>query len=76
MSTSASPRCSSDDTYSARAIAKEAYVYGFPMVDSYRVQYAYFVNKENPEYKPTPKRNAPVRTSCSMSPSCNRRSAW
>jgi hypothetical protein len=23
----------------ARAIAKEAYVYGFPMVDSYRIQY-------------------------------------
>ncbi|MDT5019458.1 MAG: hypothetical protein QOD39_5618, partial [Mycobacterium sp.] len=35
----------------ARAIAKEAYMYGFPMVDNYRVQYAYFVNKENPEYK-------------------------
>ena len=35
----------------ARAIAKEAYIYGFPMVDNYRVQYAYFVNKEDPEYK-------------------------
>ncbi|HTI77737.1 MAG TPA: DUF1254 domain-containing protein, partial [Mycobacterium sp.] len=35
----------------ARAIAKEAYIYGFPMVDTYRVQYAYFVNKEDPEYK-------------------------
>jgi hypothetical protein len=35
----------------ARVIAKEAYVYGFPIVDNYRVQYAYFVNKENPEYK-------------------------
>lgn len=35
----------------ARAIAKEAYVYGFPMVDNYRVQYAYFVDKEDPEYK-------------------------
>ena len=35
----------------ARAIAKEAYIYGFPMVDSYRIQYSYFVNKENPEYK-------------------------
>jgi hypothetical protein len=34
-----------------RAIAKEAYVYGFPIVDSYRVQYAYFVNKSDPEYK-------------------------
>ena len=35
----------------ARAIAKEAYIYGFPMVDSYRVQYSYFVDKNNPEYK-------------------------
>lgn len=35
----------------ARAIAKEAYIYGFPLVDSYRVQHAYFVEKENPEYK-------------------------
>jgi hypothetical protein len=35
----------------ARAIAKEAYIYGFPIVDNYRVQYAYFVNNENPEYK-------------------------
>jgi hypothetical protein len=35
----------------ARAIAKEAYVYGFPMVDSYRIQHAYFVDTKNPEYK-------------------------
>src|SRR5215470_4056758 len=35
----------------ARAIAKEAYIYGFPMVDSYRVQYAYFVDRSGPEYK-------------------------
>jgi len=35
----------------ARAIAKEAYIYGFPMVDNYRVMYSYFVNKQNPEYK-------------------------
>jgi hypothetical protein len=35
----------------ARAIAKEAYIYGFPMVDSYRIQYAYFVDRENPEFK-------------------------
>jgi hypothetical protein len=35
----------------ARAIAKEAYIYGFPMVDNYRVQYAYFVDKDDPEYK-------------------------
>ncbi|MGE3872960.1 MAG: DUF1254 domain-containing protein [Parvibaculaceae bacterium] len=35
----------------AREIAKEAYIYGFPMVDSYRVQHAYFVDESNPEYK-------------------------
>ena len=35
----------------SRAVAKEAYIYGFPMVDSYRIQHAYFVDRENPEYK-------------------------
>ncbi|EUB75564.1 protein of unknown function DUF1254 [Pseudomonas sp. GM41(2012)] len=35
----------------ARAIAKEAYVYGFPVVDSYRIQYSYFVDRQNPEFK-------------------------
>ncbi len=34
-----------------RAIAKEAYIYAFPMVDSYRILNAYFVNKASPEYK-------------------------
>lgn len=34
-----------------RSIAKEAYIYGFPLVDSYRVQHAYFVDKNDPEYK-------------------------
>ena len=31
--------------------AKEAYIYGFPMVDSYRIQHAYFADTKNPEYK-------------------------
>jgi hypothetical protein len=35
----------------ARAIAKDAYIYGFPMVDSYRIQHAYFVDTKNREYK-------------------------
>jgi len=35
----------------AREIAKEAYVYGFPMVDGYRITHAYFLNPENPEFK-------------------------
>jgi len=34
-----------------RAIAKSAYTYGFPMVDNYRVQHSYFVDKAGPEYK-------------------------
>jgi hypothetical protein len=34
-----------------RAIAKEAYIYGFPMVDSYRIQHAYFVDRNSPEFK-------------------------
>jgi hypothetical protein len=38
-------------TAEARAIAKEAYIYGFPMVDNYRIQYAYFVDRNNPEFK-------------------------
>jgi hypothetical protein len=35
----------------AQAIAKEATVYGFPLVDSYRIQYTYFVDKNSREYK-------------------------
>jgi hypothetical protein len=29
----------------ARAIAREAYIYGYPLVDNYRVEYSYFVDK-------------------------------
>ena len=35
----------------ARTIAKEAYIYGFPMVDNYRIEHAYFVDRQNPEFK-------------------------
>ncbi|WP_332693873.1 DUF1254 domain-containing protein [Bosea sp. (in: a-proteobacteria)] len=35
----------------ARAIAREATIYGFPMVDSYRIQHSYFVDRGSPEYK-------------------------
>lgn len=35
----------------ARKISKEAYVYGFPLVDSYRILYSYFVDRNDPEYK-------------------------
>ena len=34
-----------------RAIAREAYIYGFPLIDNYRIQHAYFVDTKNPEYK-------------------------
>ena len=29
----------------ARAIAKEAYIYGFPIVDNYRIQHTYWVDR-------------------------------
>jgi len=35
----------------ARALAKEAYIYGFPIVDNYRIQHTYWMDKTNPEYK-------------------------
>ncbi|CAN3129505.1 DUF1254 domain-containing protein [Mycobacterium sp. smrl_JER01] len=51
-STSAAPDTAAVVTpEEARAVAKEAYIYGFPLVDNYRVQYTYFVDKQNPQYK-------------------------
>jgi hypothetical protein len=44
----AAQRLSPDE---ARAIAKEATIYGFPLVDNYRIQYSYFVDRSSPEYK-------------------------
>jgi hypothetical protein len=35
----------------ARAIAKEAYIYGYPLVENYRIQYAYFADKGGSQYK-------------------------
>ena len=40
----------------AQAIAAEAYVYGFPLVDNYRVMSDYFINRQSPEYKGPPNR--------------------
>ncbi|HSG67625.1 MAG TPA: DUF1254 domain-containing protein [Bacteroidales bacterium] len=37
----------------AKAIAKEAYIYGFPMVMGYKAMNAYILDKNNPEYKGT-----------------------
>ena len=38
----------------ARTIAKEAYVYGFPLVDNYRVIYAFSEDPGGPEFKAPP----------------------
>ncbi|MGJ7517951.1 DUF1254 domain-containing protein [Pseudomonas baetica] len=35
----------------ARVIARQAYIYGFPLVDNYRVQYTYFQDRQHPEFK-------------------------
>ncbi len=39
------------DESALRAVAKEGYIYGYPMVDSYRVQCEYFEDRCNPEFK-------------------------
>jgi hypothetical protein len=49
--TSQPPSAAAVSPEEARAIAKEAYIYGFPIVDNYRVMYSYFVNKDDSEYK-------------------------
>jgi hypothetical protein len=36
---------------SIRAIATEAYIYGYPMVDYYRIEYGYYVDSKNSEFK-------------------------
>lgn len=36
---------------SIKAIAKEAYIYAFPVVDNYRVQYAYYQDSTNSQFK-------------------------
>ena len=48
--------CSGDQaeqltTDQVREIAKDAYVYGFPMVMNYKTMYQYVVDTEHPEYK-------------------------
>ncbi|MGW8315009.1 MAG: DUF1254 domain-containing protein [Bacteroidales bacterium] len=35
----------------AREIAREAYIYGFPMVVNYKTMYYYTLDKDSPEYK-------------------------
>lgn len=36
-----------------RALVKEAYIWGYPIVDTYRINYDYFVNTAHPEFKAT-----------------------
>ena len=35
----------------AQQIAKEAYIYGFPLVLNYKTMYSYTINKKSTEYK-------------------------
>jgi len=34
-----------------RAIAKEAYIYGVPLIEQYKVMHAFSIDKSNPQYK-------------------------
>jgi hypothetical protein len=44
--------CSADvSPDEARAIARDAYIYGFPIVDNYRVLYSYFADPQSREFK-------------------------
>jgi len=59
--TACNPKKATDSTTevsldSIKAITTEAYIYAFPMIDLYRIQYAYFVDTKSPEYK------APINT--------------
>ena len=38
------------DPAEVQKIVKDAYTYGFPMVDVYRIMYSYFVNKDSGQY--------------------------
>ncbi len=39
------------DATTARAIARDATVYGFPILDNYRILHSYFVDAHGPEFK-------------------------
>jgi hypothetical protein len=45
------PAPDSLSTDQARALAKEAYIYGFPIVDNYRIMYTYTQDPADKEYK-------------------------
>lgn len=48
---SAAPAADAITPAEARVLAKEAYTFGYPLVDSYRILHSYFVDRGNPEYK-------------------------
>lgn len=39
------------DPYEVRALAADAYLWGYPLLDNYRVQHAFCIDTESPEYK-------------------------
>jgi hypothetical protein len=47
----AQPAMNTLTTAEVRAITKEAYVYGFPLVDNYRILHSYFVDRGGKEFK-------------------------
>lgn len=47
---SVTPASGAPTAEQVRDIARQDYIYGFPIVDSYRVQYSYFIDPESPEY--------------------------
>jgi hypothetical protein len=51
LSSSAEAFAQSLVTEDARAIAKDATIYGVPMLENYRIQYSYFVNRNDPDFK-------------------------
>jgi hypothetical protein len=38
-------------TEEIRRITRDAYIYAFPIIDNLRIQYSYFVDRNDPEYK-------------------------
>jgi hypothetical protein len=40
-------------TNGSQTVAQQAYVYGFPMVDLYRIMFGYFIDAKSPAYKAT-----------------------
>jgi hypothetical protein len=51
MTSTTTPIAASVTPDQAREIARDAYVYGSPMVDNYRILYSYFTDKDDPTYR-------------------------